>query len=247
MPSYENYDQLTDVMGWLDPTVIYKFVTKLASKDQNGNRNPFHKEYTYRSNYNDMEFVTSIKRSFDSYIVIENAKDKDIYIQIRAQNMIMLQHTLNQIVGYLFDDKLWGIKDKRLIIKGKPVPLYMQNLPMGKWLSFELITFEINGLFDKGVRITLSDQSKYVDVRIDVFMEFVYRMLTFDMYMASMAQINYLQRPPFGTNMVTFDNPPKYVNNNTPGEESVEAKTGRKVEPPKPQRSFFSKVDDISK
>lgn len=245
MPNYENYEQLVDIIGWLDQSVIYKFITRLATKDQNGNRNPFHKEYTYRSGYNDMEFVTSIKRSFDSYLVIENIKDKDVYIQIRAQNMIMFQHTLNQMSRYLFDDKLWGIKDKRLIIKGKPEPMYMQNLPMGKWLSFELIIFEYNGQFDKGVRITLSDSSKYVDVRIDTFMGLVYQMGSFDMYMASMAQINYLQRPPFGTNMVTFDDPPKYANN-VPGDGDVQGKSGRKVEPPKPQRSFFSKVENIS-
>ena len=243
MPNYEDYEQITDTLGWLDSSVQYKFVTRLASKDKNGNKDSFHKEYTYRSNYNNIDMVTSIKRSFDSFIVIDNFKDKDIYIQIRAQNMIMLQNILNQMVGYLFDEKLWGIKNKTLIIKGKPSPLYMQQLPMSKWISFELIVIEYNGEFDKGIRIVLSDESKYVDVRIDVFMGFVYIMNTFNMYLASMSHINYLQRPPFGTNMITFDNPPR--NYNKVGEEGIETKAIRTIEQSKP-KSFFDKINKIS-
>lgn len=242
MPEFENYELLTDMLGWLDSSVQYKFVTRFATKNRDGNRESFHKEYTYKSNYNNIDMLTSIKRSFDSYILIEGAKGSDIYIQIRSQNMIMLQNVLGQMVSLVFDERFWAIKNKMLVLKGKPAPIYIQQLPMSKWLSFELIVMEYNGQFDKGIRIIPSDESKYIDVRIDSFMGFVYTINTFSMYSASVAHINYLQRPPFGTNMITFDNSSNDYSNRVVAD--VSGKNGRFVDA-KPQKSFFDKVDKL--
>lgn len=249
MPRFIDYDQITDMIGWLGPTAQYGFITKLAFKDRDGNRDSFHKEYTYKTGvYNDVDSVSSIKRSFDYYMVIEGTKDRSIYIQIRQQNMIMLQSIIGEISRCLYDTNMWAIKNKTLIIKGNPQPLVMQNLPMGKWMSFELIVMEYNGEFNKGVRICLSDESVYTDVGIDQFMGFAYYVNTLNMYMVALEHLNYIQRPPFGTNIVIFDDPPKKYNgyNNAPGEGSVEGKSNRTIETPKQQRSFFSKINKVS-
>jgi hypothetical protein len=241
MPTFEDYDTISDTIDWLGQSVQYKFVTKLSSKDKNGNRTSFHREYAYSSTYNDTEMAYSIKRSFDYYVTLESI-DKSTYIQIRQQNMIMMQNILNQVVSWLFNESYWAVKNKILVLKGKPKPLIMNYLPMNKWLSFELIVIEYNNQFDKGIRICLSDESIYVDVRIDNFMGFVYYMNTLNMYQCALSIVNYLQRPSFGTNMVTFDNQSNRTNN---FEGEVYSKGSRTIEPAKQQRSFFSKVDKL--
>lgn len=241
MLKFENYDMLSDHIDWLGMGVQYKFVIKLANKDRNGNRNSFHKEYQYTSSYVDMDMSTSIVRSFDYYVTIEN-KQEGVYIQIRQSNLIMVQTILSQMTDYLFNETYWGVKDKKLVIKGRPQPVYIQNLPMGKWLSFELIVIEYEGTYDKGIRLTLSDESHYVDIRIDNFMGFVSFMSTLNMYQSALLGINYLQRPPYGTNMITYDN-----NNNSNSYVSkdggVVGKTNRTI-PTKP-KSFFDKIDKL--
>jgi hypothetical protein len=41
MPTFEDYDTISDTIDWLGQSVQYKFVTKLSSKDKNGNRTSF--------------------------------------------------------------------------------------------------------------------------------------------------------------------------------------------------------------
>lgn len=247
MPTFEDYDMISDIIGWLGQSVCYKFVVKLGSRDKDGNRNPFHKEYTYNSTYSNVEKVTSIRRSFDYYLTIENTY-KNVYIQIRQQNMIMIQSVLSQVSGLLFDENYWAIKSKKLVVKNKPQPIFVQNLPMGKWLSFELIVIEYEGQYDKGIRIMLSDESEYLDIRIDAFMGFVYFMNCLNMYQSALSIVNYLQRPVFGTNLVEFDNNTSNYNNsryNNDGE--VYTKGNRTIGDKTRKKSFFDRVDDITK
>jgi hypothetical protein len=67
-------------------------------------------------------------------------------------------------------------------------------------------------------------------------------MNTLNMYQCALSIVNYLQRPSFGTNMVTFDNQSNRTNN---FEGEVYSKGSRTIEPAKQQRSFFSKVDKL--
>lgn len=243
MPTFEDYDMISDLIDWLGMNVQYKFVVKLANKDKNGSRNPFHKEYKYPSTYNDVETSTSIVRSFDYYVTIEN-KREGVYIQIRQANLIMVQTVLSQMTEYLFNDSYWGVKEKKLVLKGKPQPIYIQNLPMCKWLGFELIVIEYEGIYDKGIRITLADESQYVDVRIDSFMGFVSFMSNLNMYQSALSIVNYLQRPEYGTNMVTFDgNNENGYNNTYNNKDGVTSKNNRII-PTRP-KSFFDKVDRL--
>jgi hypothetical protein len=240
MLCFENYDQISDIIDWLGKSVRYKFVTKLAGKDKDGNRNSFHKEYSYRSQYVDTSMSCSVVRSFEYYVQIESLYDRNIYIQIRPNNMIMIQNVLNQMTNLLFDENYWIIKNKKLNIKGKPNPIVIHNLPFGKWLSFELIVIEWDNQFDKGIRISLSDDSAYTDIRIDQFMGFVYFMNSLNMYQCALELLNYIQRPEFGTNLVSYDTDrnPNIINN-----EEIQAKN-RTIQN-KQQRSFFDKISNI--
>jgi len=246
MLNFEDYDMVSDLIDWLGHSIQYKFIVKLASKEKDGTRSSFHREYSYKSSYSDVDMVNSIKRSFDYYITLESL-NKETYIQIRPQNMIMIQNVLNQVYMWLMNDSLWAIKNKALVVKGKPAPLVISNLPMGKWISFELISIEYNGQYDKGVRIGLSDESQYTDVRIDQFMGFVYFMSSINMYQAALEIINYVQRPAFGTNMVTFDNNQGTYNKpSNYNEGDAYARGNRTIVPPTQQKSFFDKVKSIS-
>ena len=48
-------------------------MVNISHKDKNGKRQYMHSEYEYSSNqYNDRKFLSSIKLSFDSFLLIED-------------------------------------------------------------------------------------------------------------------------------------------------------------------------------
>lgn len=245
-PQFIDYDAISDRIYSLGQNIVLNFTVKLARKDKDGCRVHFHKEFQYpASSYIDTRSVISIKRNYDYYFSIEDITNKDSYIQIRLENMIMLKTILQQLVNILVDESNWMIKDKKLILKKKYKPILLPGLPMNKWLTFEPITIEFeDGSFSKGIRITLSDYSVYVDMTIDKFMGLTYLLDSYNMPIAAMIMINYLDQHKFGTSLVVFDNyntPP--ISNTEEFEGVPDTVPNRTI--PKRNKSFFDKSDEL--
>ena len=247
MPQFIDYDSISDRVYTLGSNIVVNFTVKLARKDKDGCRSHFHKEYMYSANsYKDTSCVVSIKRVYDYFISIENINNKDIYIQIRVENMIMLKSILQQLVNILMDESNWMIRDNKLVLKRKYNPILLTGLPMNKWLDFEPTVMQFqDGSFTKAVRISLSDYSEYVDMPVDKFMGFTYAIDCMRMQESAMIMINYLDEHKFGTSLVSFDNP-----YNTPPSSDREDYEGvpdtvpnRTI--PKRNKSFFDKNDEL--
>lgn len=190
--SFIYYDNISDTIHWLDKNTSVKFNVKLSRKDEDGNRVHFHNEYKYESQYTNTQYGYSIKRQYDSYLTIEN-KNNNVYIQIRMQNIILLRLVLADVVKILMNDKkYWTYIDKRLATKGPIKPITYNGLPMNKWLSFEPIPIVFEDESKKGVRITLSDKEKYIDVSMDAFLAFTYIIDSIDMLSLAATMINYI-------------------------------------------------------
>ena len=190
--SFIYYDSISDKIYWLGKDVVLSFVVKLSKKDDDGNRVHFHNEYIYDSKYINTQYGVSIKRQYDFYLVLES-NQMDIYIQIRVQNMIILRSILSDVIKILTDDRYWLYKDNKLSVKGNIKPLIHNGLPMNKWLSFQPIPIiTSNEEYKKGVRITLSDETKYIDVTMDNFLGFVYIINSIDMLGYAATLVNYI-------------------------------------------------------
>ena len=237
-----DYDAISDRIFWLASNISLNFTVKLGKKDKEGNRLHYHKEIEYASNYLNTNSVISIKRSFDYFFTIESTDNKSIYIQIRLENMIMLQNVLQEVLNSLFDQSRWSIKNKRLVTIGNFAPSVLPGLPMNKWLSFEPIVYEYNsGEFNKGVRITLSDYNLYIDIDIDKFMGLVYLINSFNMYQAASTMINYLHWNEYGTNLVQFAPDTNEQNEGLSGA----MKANRTIPKPKQTKSFFDIKNEL--
>lgn len=190
--SFIVYDNISDKIYWLGKDVTLSFVVKLSKKDDDGNRMHFHNEYIYDSKYINTQYGVSIKRQYDFYLAIES-NQMDVFVQIRMQNIIILRSILSDMVKILTNDKYWLYKDGKYNLKGGIKPLVHNGLPMNKWLSFQPISIiNMNEEPKKGVRITLSDDSKFVDVTMDQFLGFVYIINSIDMLGYAATLVNYI-------------------------------------------------------
>lgn len=233
MPQFIDYDTISDKLYFLGNSIYLNFVVKLSKKDKEGNRKHYHSEYEYNSSYLNTRHGYTIKRDFDYYFTIEN-HSLGIYIQIRMENMLRLQTVLKHVASILMEEKIWAIKNAKLILKGTIEPIQIP-LPMDKWISFEPTVIQYdNGQFAKGVRITYSQVDLFSDINIDQYMGLTYLLSTFNMYQSAISLINYLGWNDYGTNLITFIND---QNNDEAINSGVSSPTGRTVQ--KKQKSFF--------
>ena len=237
---YLDYDKISDDLCWLGNKCIVRMVVKLANKNKDGNRNHFHREYQYPSNYMDKRNVITIRRSFDYYISIDNLDSKDS-ILITVKDILLLRAQLAQVFNWFYD-KTFAIKNNKMIILEKKKPVIVDGLMGGKYLMFEPIIYtDFDEVQSKGIRITLGNQNVFTDVSVNTFAGFMYLINSIDMYTAAQNLINYIGHPEFGTNLYTFEKS-EYVS----GEQQVNNVIKERTIPTKKQtKSYFDSLDEM--
>lgn len=243
-----NYERISDDLYYMGDYIL-KFNVDLAKKDKENNRVHFHKEYKYNTNkYYGQDYLSTIKRSFDFYLTMERFRNNDgyekDYIQIRVQNIINLRIALNEVQQWFFDSKYRGIfvKDKqgRLHLMSNLVNPYIINLPMDRYIKMEPVIFvNFEGKDETGVRFTVGDGDKFIDMSIDKFLGFKYLIDSINMYESAQIMINYLPQIPYGTNGTTFSD-------DTPQREgSLESSVNKRQLPCKQNQSFFAQIENL--
>ena len=204
------YDRISDDLCYLSNNVILKMNVSLSRNTDNYGRVHYHKEFEYISKYN--EPLITVRRSFDYYLSIENIKASETgekeFIRIGINDIILLRDTLKKATRWFTDkefENLFVRKDGRIVMYGRPEPIYMSGLAMQKSLIFEPVVINYNEDYDIGVRIYLSSINNYADMRLNNFMGFVYLINSINLYESAQLLINYLQRPEFGTNLYSFN------------------------------------------
>lgn len=233
----QQYDKISDDLYFLGKNVVLKFNVNLSRPNQENQRNHYHKEYQYNSKYIDTSSVITIRRSFDFYLSIENLTRDDFgnkeYIRIGVPEIMSLRYYIEAVTRWFTDSKyesLYAKKNGRLIMLGRVENIRISNLPLDRYLEFEAMVCETpDGDMYPGVRIYLSSKTNYADMSIDRLMGFYYLISTINMYESAQLMLNYLQRPEYGTNMVSFcdDN----LSSPEPQEYAIQTKTGRMVQP----------------
>ena len=199
--SFNDYDAINDVVYYISQSTYLGFTVKLSRKNKEGNRSSFHNEYAYNSSYVGVNTAISIKRIFDYFLTIQNGYNRNIYLQIRPENMIMVQNCFSQASQYLYDESLWGMQNKRLIMKGQVQPIIIKDLPMQKWIMLEPTILSYEGEhYQRGIRMTLSEIGVFVDIPMNNFLGLLYTLNSFNMYQAAITVLSSLQVP-YGTNL----------------------------------------------
>lgn len=245
---YNEIDSISDDVLHLGNGLYLRMVVKLGKKDKEGSRDYFHKEYRYNSKYIDQKNSISIKRSFDYFLLIEKKKyrddDMDCYIQIRPNNMIILNSAISKCVPWLFDKNLFKIRNNKLELTTRVEVVKVYGLPLESWIGFEPIPIynESNDSYDKGIRIYLSSDDKYIDISGSNFLGLVYTLNSFDMYSTAINLLNYIQRPEIGINLISFE-----TNNNfnSEFEDGVYSKAEGRTIKKAVSKSFFDRVDEL--
>ena len=237
---YLDYDKISDDLCWLGNKCVVRMVVKLANKNKDGDRNHFHREYKYQSNYNDKREVITVRRSFDYYISIDNLDTKDSII-ITVRDILLLRAQLAQVFNWFYD-KTFAMKNNQMIIFEKKKPIMVDGLMGRKYLMFEPIVYtDYEEQQSKGVRITLGNPNAFSDVPVSAFAGFMYLINSIDMYTAAQNIINYIGHPAFGTNLYTFEKS-EYVS----GEQVNNVIKERTIEPKKKQqKSYFDSLDEM--
>lgn len=234
---YIDYDKLSDDLCWLGNKCVVRLVVKLANKNKDGYRNHFHREFKYPTNYIDKREAITIRRSFNYYISIDNLEYSQSSIMITVNDMIMLRTKLNEVFNWFYD-RTFALKNDKMIILEKKYPVIVDGLIGGKCLKFEPIIYtDKDDIQSKGIRITFNESHIYADVPANVFSGFVYLMNAINIFSEAQNLINYMGRPDFGTNLLTFERS-EYV-----GKEEPKPQIKRRQIPV--NKSKFSDMDDM--
>lgn len=234
-------DKISDDVYAIAQNLVLRFSVSLA-KLANGKRHCFHKEFEYPVyNVDDQKSLVTIKRNFDYFLSIENiqkepGRDK-LYIRIGPPEFTLVKRGLDTVVSWFTDKeyaKLYAF-DKGKLVLTNPIPDYtVIGLPMGKYIKFEPAIID-KGIAkaDKspGVRIYWSDPSYFVEISLEKFMGLHYTFSCFNMYMAAVALLNYVERPEFGTNRTNIEPTYKASTQSEEGRQGASGIQGRHVNP----------------
>ena len=208
---HNDYSKIVANVFRLDFKTVLRFTVNLNFESQMYGVQNFHKEYCVISpKTNDRKH--SISLDFPYCLSLENTiKDSNgekEYIRIAANDMIPFTMMLDQGFEWFTNPKyanLYANKDGQLILTEMVTP---RRIICGqKYIEIEPMVYVYqNGTYGYGIRMYLNSEVNYAEMDFNTFCGLIYHIKKFDMYTVALLLINYIGRPSYGTNMVTFDN-----------------------------------------
>lgn len=245
--SYREIETISDIVLSFFNGVYLKMNVRLGHPfGEDKQRNPFVKGYIVSSRrYHSNPDLISIKRNFDYYLTLEQYNNPDFYVQFRPNKMMIVKHYLNQASKWLMDAQYWKQENNRLVLSKRVEPIYIRDLQPGSiTVSLAPIPIEYaDGLFSKGIRLTIGYADNFVDISTDQFMGFIYSIGSIDMYGAACSMINSIpiyQQPQFVEELVYYrkDNDLGSTQEEVSDTKEIKSISGRKPKY-KESKSFF--------
>lgn len=204
-----NYERMSDDLYYLGPNVVLRFNVGLASY-RDGKRYFFHREFEYEKNGSK---VTTIRRSYDYYLSLENLTDKGDgkeYIIICVRDYYRFKSCIEECIKWFTDKKyksLFVQSDNNLVV-APPIPnIEINSLPGGKYIRCDPAVIEYGQTInDKqpGVAITLSNPNNFVNMTLDNLMGLYYIISNVNMVMMAQNMLAYLS-PPISCNRININ------------------------------------------
>lgn len=250
--TYSNIEKLSDVVLQLDRFGYLRMNTRLGRKNDSGFREPFASGFVIGNNsYRGYNNLVSIKREFDSYLSFEYQGDDTFFVQIRADRMFLIREKFEEAMrSWILSDECWAVDKQGMpkvaINKVRPIEIIGMT-PGGKTLRLDPVVVHRLNSFDKGIKMTISTSTNYIEMNVDVFMGLMYTLSTFDLYQASLAQINSMtiyQHPAFVKDLVKMDN---NAGEKQLKEQSEKEGVSKAVQGRRPRAKSFFDMDDLEK
>lgn len=218
---FDDYDQIQDdIFRYANLSV--RFTVRLYNNYGNGQqskRESYYNEFRRSTsrNLDQSDPATMIKRKMDYFASISigngNSNVKGGYAHIMQKHMIPLNFIIQNLVQFIMNNSGWIEKDGKVALKGKINPQIMPlNDYCSQWISFEpIVHINTEERYSRGVRVTINDESTYVDFDYYGFMGFAYAIANLNMYDAAQNILTYYGRPDPGTNRIDFNDDSGYV------------------------------------
>ena len=201
-------DKISDDILTIAPNIVLRFNVAL-SKISSGKRYHYHREYTYSSKMSPDPLIT-IKRTFDYYLSFENTTKPDkgdkLFIRIGPSEILLVRKGFD-IVNSWFNDKQFEhlyVRNGNKLLITSPVPRFrIHHLPQNKYIEFSPTIIEKGeSEADRkpGINIDFGDGINIINISIERFMGLYYTISCFNMYQSAAILLNYVSRPPTGTN-----------------------------------------------
>lgn len=199
MPTFDDYNRMSDVVLHLTSDAVVKLNTTLFKMTQKREKRSFHSEVQHGSGI-------KMTRDFSfSYTIEKREQDLNFSVLIKPQDMILLEKKIKLVTKWFEGNETFFIKDKKLTVTSTEA-VHLSGLCGNSYLRFDPIVYQ----FDEsspvapGVRITLGKPDIFVDIDVNKWYAFAYLMKG-DMFARSQNQLSYLGRPDFGTNLYVMD------------------------------------------
>ena len=183
------YERIIDTVMVFSSDVTLKLVADIGFKDKDNNKKRSYEEFKYRSNKyrNENELVTA-KRSFNYYLRIDypsqEAKFNNGQIYIPAYAILGLREKILEFDRILFNPYVMT-RDNRLDIIPNKIKTVISHPSKNSKIEFSQTLYE--GLdkddLDYGVNIGFNDEYYFTIRSITKWKEFVYLIMTCDLYL----------------------------------------------------------------
>jgi hypothetical protein len=187
---------------------------RLSKADKMGNRDYYHKEFSYNSKYREPKSVSTLRLTHSSILTLESKEENSSY-----QDSLMINVNSRDFIVKCF--KLFKknyLKQEDLIVKindeEKLNPQYKKGISFEPYedrviyLQPILLEDEKKGSTDVFVRLFLNlkrTNLSYVDITEEKFNIMKKIIKKFDFHVSGLAAITYLQSCNIGENVIQFD------------------------------------------
>lgn len=224
---HNDYDRISDKVMWLGFGAVLNFNVDLFFQRKGQNQTEkikenFHREYLYKTS-EDSPYRVKIIRDFNYYFSIDyNLKTIKERVVIAPEQIYFLIFNLKKVMQWFIGEN--GIntvflkrQDGKLFIPTHPEPIKV-NLAFGNYIEFEPAIDTINGYETIGLKVYLNNDGTFFFMSSDTLFSLFHMLSTCNMYELAQNMLNYIGRPPYGSNSYNintagnFDYQNKYNN-----------------------------------
>ena len=207
---HNDYDRISDKVMWLGFGALLNFNVDLYfqrkdAKSSDKIKENFHREYLYKINQDD-PYRVKIIRDFNYYFSIDYTlkeikeraiiSPEQIYFVIFNLKKVMLWFIGENGINTIFSKN----KDGKIFIPTHPEPIKI-NLAFGSYIEFEpAIGMDNNGYETIGVKTYINSDAVFFFINSDIIFSLYHMLSTCNMYELAQNMLNYVGRPPYGTN-----------------------------------------------
>lgn len=200
------YNKIQDRLMYLGNNAILNMVIMLYSDNEKYGRRYYYREVRYNSSSTNIP-IKKITRDFDAYLTLENLKPvnniKEFMI-IRGRDLELMRMFLLPKLEYIIQnfDSIFEMRKGKMYVTDKVKPFAVDIGSTKSLLFVPGMRKMYNDDMQPCVDLYLNSSSdNMVSLSFPQLYEFMYLIRTFQIHQYAVAMLNYLGRPPAGTNL----------------------------------------------